>query len=164
MTPEGPADARPRVLVIEDGHEYITNLRRFLDNALALQRAGDGPDALQLIENNAFDAIFLDMRFDRAEALLGDLDALCGRFAGDTARARRFLEDNQGTYILAALREAGCAVPVIMSYDFDGEPRRFQNLARRYGPLGYLNDTAGPVEIRAALTAAAAGAPQGALQ
>lgn len=150
---------RPRVLVIEDGFEYITNLRQFLGGALVLDRAGDGPAALSILESSAFDAIFLDMRFDRAPTLLGDLDELCARFAGDTARARRFLEDNQGTYILAALREAGCGLPVVMSYDFDGEPRRFQNLAKRYGPLGYLNDAAGPVEIRAALTAAARGAP-----
>ena len=38
-----------------------------------------------------------------------------------------------------------------MSYDFDGEPRRFENLARSHGPLAYLTDSAGPQEIRRAL-------------
>lgn len=155
------APPRPRVLVVEDGFEYIGNLQQFLGATLDFERAGDGPEALRLLASQPFDAVFLDMRFDRAGALIGDLDALCARFAGDAARARRFLEDNQGTYILAALREAGCPLPVVMSYDFDGEPRRFQNLARRYGPLGYLNDAASPLEIRAALTEAAAGTAGG---
>lgn len=153
------SDPLARVLVIEDGHEYTTTLGRFLAPALDLQRAGDGPAALERLAQERWDVIFLDMRFDRASVLLGDLDELSARFAGDVSRARRALEDNQGAYILAALREAGCTVPVVMSYDFDGEPRRFQNLARRYGPLRYLNDTAGPAEIRAALLDAARGEP-----
>jgi CheY-like chemotaxis protein len=147
---------RPAVLVIEDGHEYTTNLERFLGEAFAFTRAGDGPAALELLRERAFDAIFLDMRFDRAPRLLGDLDALVSRFAGDADRARRFLEDNQGTYVLAALRDAGCALPVVFSYDFDSEPRRFRNLERRYAPLRYLTDTAGPAEMRVAFTASIA--------
>lgn len=142
---------RPRVLVVEDGHEYILNLERFLALDFAFTRAGDGPEALALLQATPFDAAFLDMRFDRAEALLGDLDELVERFAGDGGRARRFLEDNQGTYILAALRAAGHGLAAVFSYDFDGEPRRFRNLQVRYGPLSYLSDAAGPAEIRAAL-------------
>ncbi|NOY27999.1 MAG: hypothetical protein GXP62_19205 [Oligoflexia bacterium] len=97
------------------------------------------------------------MRFDRAERQLGDLAALDQRFGGDQERARRFVEDNQGTYILAALRDAGHALPVVFSFDFDAEPRRLANLQRRYGPLSYLRDTAGPAEIAAALRRACAG-------
>ena len=148
---------RPRVLVVEDGHEYLTNLERFLGEDFVFQRAGDGPAALEMLAGARFDALFLDMRFDRAERLLGDLDELVDRFAGDRGRARRFLEDHQGTYVLAALREAGHRQPVLMSYDFDGEPRRFRNLEGRYGPLGYLSDAAGPAEIRAALDRMAPG-------
>lgn len=142
------------VLVVEDGHEYITNLERFLSEGFSFTRAGDGPEALALLGARSFDVLFFDMRFDRAERLLGDLDALVDRFGGDEARARRFLEDNQGTYVLAAVREAGHTQSAVMSYDFDGEPRRFANLQRRYGPLSYLTDSAGPAEIRAALAAA----------
>lgn len=148
----------PAVLVVEDGHEYITNLERFLGEHFVFTRAGDGFQALELLARSPadgppFDALFLDMRFDRAERLLGDLDALADRFAGDHSRARRFLEDNQGTYVLAALREAGHQQPALFSYDFDSEPRRFKNLSGRYGPLGYLHDAAGPAAIRDALAA-----------
>lgn len=143
----------PRILVVEDGHEYVTNLRRFLAPDFTFTRAGDGEEALALLATEPFEAIFLDMRFDRAPRLLGDLDEAAARFAGDEGRAKRFLEDNQGTLVLAALREAGHSQPALFSYDFDGEPRRYRNLERRYGPLAYLPDTAGPAEIRAALRA-----------
>lgn len=141
----------PRVLVVEDGFEYITNLERFLSEDFELVRAGDGPEALERIAEDSFDVLFLDMRFDRADRLFGEDADLLRRYAGDAARARRFLEDNQGTYILAALRAQGCRLPALMSYDFDGEPRRFQNLLRLHGPVAYLSDTAGPAQIRAAL-------------
>ncbi len=154
--PVSPADPalKPSVLVIEDGHEYITVLERFLSGAFGFTRAGDGPEALSLLDARRFDAIFLDMRFDRAERLLGDLPALAVRFGGDMGRARRFLENNQGTFILSALREAGCGLPVVFSHDFDGAPRRFANLARRHGSLRYVSDAAGPAEIERTLMAA----------
>lgn len=149
---------RPLVLVIEDGHEYTENLTRFLDGELAFERAGDGAMALARLASGGVDAVFLDMRFDRIPqaALLGDAQPLLARF-GDEERAWRFLADNQGSYVLAALRDAGHAVPVVMSYDFDGEPRRFKNLESRYAPLAYLGDTASPDEIRDKLLAAARG-------
>lgn len=143
--------ARPRILVIEDGSEYVLNLHRFLGEDFEFVRAGDGQEALGQLARGVYDAIFLDMKFDRAPRLLGDLDSLVDRFVGDQERARRFLEDNQGAYVLAALREAGHAQPVLFSYDFDGEPRRYRNLEGRYGPLAYLSDTADPTQIRAAL-------------
>lgn len=146
----------PRVLIVEDGTEYLTAYERFLGADFSFARAGDGPDALAMLANERFAALVLDMRFDRAERLLGDLAPLAARY-GDPARARRFLEDHQGTFILAALREAGHALPVLVSYDFGGEPRRFRNLKARYSPVGWLDDAAGPAEIRAALDAAIAG-------
>ncbi len=137
-----------RVLVVEDGFEYIHNLTRFLGSDFAFERAGDGFAALEMLSGGGFSAIFLDMKFDRAEKLLGDLSQLHRRFAGDESRARRFLENNQGTYVLAAIRDAGVSLPVVFSYDFDSEPRRFRNLHRRYAPLSYLTDTASPAQMR----------------
>ncbi|MFT5683691.1 MAG: CheY-like chemotaxis protein [Myxococcota bacterium] len=137
-----------RVLVVEDGFEYIHNLTRFLGEDFAFERAGDGHAALKMLSGGGFSAIFLDMKFDRAEKLLGDLTQLHRRFAGDESRAKRFLENNQGTYVLAAIREAGVSLPVVFSYDFDSEPRRFRNLHRRYAPLTYLTDTASPAQMR----------------
>ena len=145
-----------RVLVVEDGFEYIHNLTRFLGEDFAFERAGDGYEALEKLEAGGFSAIFLDMKFDRAQRLLGDLSKLQQRFAGDEARARRFLENNQGTYVLVAVREAGVKLPVVFSYDFDSEPRRFRNLVRRYAPLTYLTDTASPAQMRQTFTDAIA--------
>ena len=152
-------EERPRVLVVEDGHEYITTLSRYLGEAFDFVRAGDGHEALALLEREAWDVLFLDMRFDRTPAgqLLGDLAETADRFNGDAHRATRFLEEHQGTYVLAALRENGWELPVVMSYDFDSEPRRWTHLERRYRPVRYLTDNADPGKIRSTLLAAAAG-------
>lgn len=146
-----------RVLVVEDGHEYSTTLSRFLGGAFAFTRAGSGPDALRLLATESFDVAFLDMRFDRVDpgVLLGSMDDALERSNGDAERARRFLEDNQGVFVLSALRDAGHSVPAVFSYDFDGEPRRWRFLAKRYGPLQYLTDNASPDDIRGALERAA---------
>jgi CheY-like chemotaxis protein len=138
----------PNVLVVEDGHEYIETLGRYLGEEFHFARAGDGHEALELLGKDLWHAIFMDMRFDRAERLLGDMSALVERFHGDTERARRFLENNQGTYIAAAIREAGFGQPFLFSYDFDAEPTRLAHLRERYGPVHYLSDTAGPAEVR----------------
>jgi DNA-binding response OmpR family regulator len=142
-----------RVLVIEDGTEYCDAFSRFLTDGFEWERAGSGPEALRMLSEKTFDAIFCDMKFDRApEAeLLGDVSAVADQFNGDPLQARAHLEDHQGTYILAAVREQGISVPVIMSYDFDGEPRRWQRLQARYAPVDYLPGNQGPLEIAARL-------------
>ena len=159
--PEAPAshEYSVRVLVVEDGQEYTRNLGRFLASSFLLQRAGSGREALDAVEQQAFDVVFLDMRFDRVPpaSLLGDLDSVADRFNGDLERALRFLEDNQGAYVLAALRDAGCSLPVVFSHDFIDEPRRWTHLAARYAPLDYLPDNAGPAEVSERLTAWARG-------
>ncbi len=150
----------PRVLVVEDGHEYITTLARYLGGSFDFLRAGDGHEALARLEAETWDVVFLDMRFDRTPAgqLLGDLAETADRFNGDAHRATRFLEEHQGTYVLAALREAGWGLPVVMSYDFDSEPRRWTHLERRYHPIRYLTDNADPARIRQTLLEAVSGA------
>lgn len=144
-----------RVLVIEDGTEYVDTFSRFLTRGFTFVRAGSGPAGLALLRTDPFDAVVLDMRFDRApEAeLLGDVDAIADRFNGDTVQARRFLEDHQGTFVLAALREAGFPIPVLLSYDFSGELRRWERLAARSGAIDYVGDGASPAEFAARLSA-----------
>lgn len=142
-----------RVLIIEDGTEYIETMTRFLADGFAWERAGSGPAGLARLAEGGIDAVFLDMRFDRApeNELLGDLDEVAERFSGDRVLARRFVEDHQGTYILAALREAGIALPVVLSYDFSAEPRRWERLSQRFAPVRYLPDNASPAQVREAL-------------
>lgn len=144
-----------RVLIVEDGHEYSETLGRFLREGFEWVRAGSGGEALQRLGSERFDAVFLDMRFDRVsdQALLGDLDATAARFNGDPARARRFLQENQGAVILSALRAAGLQVPVLLSYAFDEEPRRWARLAATLGPVDYVPDAAGPADVAQRLVA-----------
>ncbi len=148
---------RPRVLVVEDGHEYITTLQRYLGEAFDFVRAGDGHEALERLAAETWHVVFLDMRFDRTPTarLLGDLAETADRVNGDAHRATRFLEEHQGTYVLAALREAGCGLPVVMSHDFDSQPRRWKHLSHRYRPVQYLADNADPERIQRTLQTAA---------
>lgn len=145
------------VLVVEDGEEYIRTFSRFGSDELHFSRAGDGREALaRLVEGpedgrGAWDVVFLDMRFDRVPpgALLGDLSSTAERFNGDPNRARQFLEEHQGTYILAAIRAAGHTLPAIFSHDFDPEPRRWANLVKQYAPVHYLPDNASAATLQA---------------
>lgn len=143
------------VLVVEDGFEYTETLSEFLADGFCWVRAGSGPAALRALESTVYDALFLDMRFDRValSELLGDLEATADRFNGDDVQARRFLEDHQGLFVLAALREAGHQLPVLVSYDFDAEPARWARLAARQGPVDYLPDNASPRDISSRLEA-----------
>lgn len=52
-------------------------------------------------------------------------------FAGDRARAARYLKDQQGALILAELRRRGYNQPAVFVHDFP--PRRLANLQRLYG-------------------------------
>jgi CheY-like chemotaxis protein len=141
------------VLIVEDGHEYIDRAQQFLSDDFEFTRAGHGAQALELLSELAFDLVYLDMNFNRVESgqLLGPMKDLVGRFGGDFGQAERFLEVHQGVYVLSGLREAGHRMPVLMSYDFSVEPKRWAHLQERYGPLAYLGDNEGPDEVRRAL-------------
>lgn len=141
---------RPRVLVIEDGTEYTDLLCRFLGDRYAFERAGTGPAALARVASGTFAALFLDLRFDRVapDALLGDASALAeARFDGDLAQARRHLEEQQGLYVLAALRAAGCRTPALLAHDLSAEPRRLERLRAAHGPLEVLPDVLRPDDV-----------------
>ena len=141
------------VLIVEDGHEYIDRAQQFLSEDFEFTRAGHGAQALELLRELAFDLVYLDMNFNRVESseLFGPRDELAERFGGDFVQAERFLESHQGVYVLAGLREAGHGMPVLMSYDFSVEPKRWAHLQGRYGPIAYLGDNEGPDEVRRAL-------------
>lgn len=122
-----------RLLVIEDGDEYLEFARVFL-RGWELVAAKSGTDAL--VHAQQIDAFFIDLRFERAqpETLVGDLDGTAARlFAGNRGRALRHLQDQQGTLILAQLRAAGHHQPALFVHPFP--VRRLENLRRLYGSV-----------------------------
>jgi CheY-like chemotaxis protein len=139
-----------KVLVVEDGDEYITNLTTFVSEGVNYRQAKSGGRACEMLVEEQPDLVFLDMRFDRTpvEELLGDMVQLTGRFNGDIGRARRFQQDNQGLFILRALRDAGFKRPVILSYDFGAEEKRFRALSAKDPALLYCPDYADAKAIR----------------
>lgn len=146
-----------RILIVEDGYEYQQTLTRFLPE-VEWVRAGHGGEALALLQTSSFDAVYLDMRFDRIapDELLGDLAATADRFNGDPVQARAFLQDHQGIFVLDAIRAAGNRLPVVISYDFTDEPRRWTRIEARHRPVAYLPDVAGPDAVRRTLEGFAA--------
>lgn len=146
-------ERRIQVLVVEDGDEYLTNLTTFVAEGIDYRQAKSGGRACEMLAESLPDLVYLDMRFDRTpiEALLGDMVQLTGRFNGDIGRARRFQQDNQGLFILRALRDAGYTRPVILSYDFGAEERRFRALSAKDPALFYCPDYADAKTIRQAI-------------
>lgn len=142
----------PTVLIVEDGDEYLQNLSRFVPGPRYVQ-AHSGGEALSLLARERVDLVYLDMRFDRIPSgdLLGDHAAATREHNGDPVRAWRYLANNQGLYILDALRQGGHRLPVILAYDFSREPQRFRHLQRSYSPLTWVADAVRPEEIRARL-------------
>lgn len=146
-----------QVLIAEDGNEYLTNLSTFVAAGMNYVQVQSGAAACEMALRERPDVVYLDMRFDRTpfEELLGDMVAATARFNGDVGRARTFLQDNQGLFILRALRDAGYRGPVILSYDFGGEERRFRALSAKDPSLTYCPDYADAATIRAAILKAA---------
>jgi hypothetical protein len=137
------------VLVIEDGDEYLDNLSRFVLGPEYLQ-AHCGKEAVEILLKEPVDIVYLDMRFDRIPQsdLLGDHEAATREHNGDPARAWKYLMNNQGLYILAALKKAGFAhLPTVVAYDFSKEPRRFENLKKSYPNLAWVSDAVSFKEV-----------------
>jgi len=139
------------VLIIEDGDEYRDNLTRFVPGP-AYQQAHSGAEALALLAQGPVDLIYLDMRFDRIPRgeLLGDHATATREHSGDPERAWRYLETNQGLFVLDALRKSGFGdIPVILSYDFAREPQRAAHLMKVHPSLRWVRDAVTPEEIAA---------------
>ena len=124
-----------RLLVIEDGTEYEEFAQLFLADRFEIVAAHSADEALANVEG--IDAMLIDLRFERAkpEDLLGDVDEIAGRlFAGEAQRAARWIKEQQGTLILAVLREHGHDQPAVFVHDFPA--RRVANLRKLYGRVG----------------------------
>ena len=146
---EGPKES-PRVLIVEDGDEYLDNLGRFVTGPDYVQ-AHDGAAALEELRRGGVDLVYLDMRFDRIPRgdLLGDHIAITEQHNGDPSRAWRYLQNHQGLFILDAIRRAGHGgVPVILAYDFSREQARLGHLQKTHPLLFWVPDAVTPDEIR----------------
>ncbi|MBZ0120054.1 MAG: hypothetical protein K8H88_23900 [Sandaracinaceae bacterium] len=127
----------PRLLVIEDGDEYEEFARLFLADRYEVVAVRSGADALAALGREPIDALLIDLRFERARAedLVGHVGETAARlFAGDEVRAARWIKEQQGTLVLAELREAGHLQPAVFVHDFP--PRRLANLRKMYGRVG----------------------------
>lgn len=125
-----------KLLLVEDGHEYEEFARVFLADAFEIEAARSAAEALERAARTRFDAFLVDLRFERApeQALVGDVEDVARRlFAGDRARALRWLKDQQGTLVLAELRRAGHAQRAVFVHDFPRQ--RLENLRRLYGDV-----------------------------
>ncbi len=140
----------PLVLIVEDGDEYLDNLQRFVPGS-TYRQAHDAAEALAVLEAEPVSLVYLDMRFDRIPRaqLVGDHAALTQEHNGDPARAWRFLENNQGLFILDSITQAGFGeLPVILAYDFSREPKRWEHLRASYPRLAWVGDGVSAEEIR----------------
>lgn len=141
-----------RLLVIEDGHEYAEFARLFMGSRFEVSVAASADEALEVMARDGADALLIDLRFDRAApgSLIGDVSATAARlFSGDSGRALRYLQDQQGTLILGALRAAGHAQPAVFVHDFP--KRRLDNLRQMYGAV-HAVDSFDAAAILAALS------------
>ena len=143
-----------KILIVEDGDEYLDSLSRFVAGPTYIQRHS-GAEALATLAAEAqsgdpVDLVYLDMRFDRIPEgdLLGDHAAATRDHNGDAIRAWRYLANHQGLFILNALKAVGHTLPVILSYDFSREAPRLRHLQRLHPNLHWVPDAVTPPEIR----------------
>ncbi len=123
-----------RLMVIEDGSEYLEFAERFLGEAFAIRGARSARDALAALAAEPADGFLLDLRFERSPStdLVGDVDALAERrFGGSRDRASAYVREQQGALVLAALRDAGHGAPAVFVHDFPAQ--RLANLRKLYG-------------------------------
>ncbi|MEM6559333.1 MAG: hypothetical protein AAF219_02915 [Myxococcota bacterium] len=138
------------LLIVEDGDEYLENLSRFIDGVRFTQ-AHHARSAIDCLNQQSIDVIYLDMRFDRipGDELVGDYQEVLKRYQGDHDRARRHLQNNQGLYILSEFERAGYdKVPTVLAYDFRREKKRLEILKRQHPQLHWVPDTIAAVDIR----------------
>ena len=138
-----------RVLIVEDGDEYLQTLTRFVPGPKYTQ-VKSGAAALDALRGGDVDLVYLDMRFDRVPLgdLLGDHDGATRRHNGDPAKGWRHLQNHQGLYILDHLVANDFShVPVILAYDFSREAHRLEFLRRRVPKLYWVGDAVTPEEV-----------------
>jgi len=141
--------ARPRLVVCEDGTEYVERFRRFLGDAFEFVPAPDFAGALDACAGA--DGLLLDLDFRRTppERLVDEAGASSPtRDAG----ARRRLAESQGILVLRALRGQGVTLPAILFADL-GDPEQARFLERSLAPLAIAPSSLGLREVAALVRA-----------
>jgi hypothetical protein len=140
-----------RLVVIEDGSEYVERFRRFLGGGeFTFVPAGDFAAARVAAAAGA-EGLLLDLDFRRTppERLVDEHGAAPA--ALDAGRRAR-LAETQGILILRQLRAAGVALPAILFADIDdGGQARF--LETTLAPLRIASSRLGLPEIAALMRA-----------
>lgn len=145
MLPSVTQLRRPRVIVCEDGTEYVDRFRRFLGDAFDFVPAGDFASALAACAQ--VDGLLLDLDFRRTppERLVDEAGATSPALDAGT---RLRLAQSQGILVLRALRARGVALPAILFADLDDDQQaRF--LERSLAPLTVATSSTGLREIAA---------------
>ncbi len=130
-----------RIIVCEDGFEYIERFRRFVPG-FDFVRAGHFAEALALLPGAA--ALLLDQDFRRTPREL--LIDASGAHSSDA------LPEVQGILILRALRARGVALPALLFADLD-DSERASRLERELAPLSIVPSTEGLPQIATRLRA-----------
>jgi hypothetical protein len=141
-----PPLPRIRLVVCEDGDEYLQRFRRFLGEAFEFLPARDFAEAARVAARA--DGLLLDLDFRRTPA-----DRLVDE-RGPTptpldAGTRARLAETQGILILRRLRAGGVALPAVLFADLEESQRAF--LERTLAPLSVAGSRLGIAEIAALL-------------
>lgn len=140
---------KPRLVVCEDGAEYVDRFRRFLGDAFDFTPAGDFAAALAACAGA--DGLLLDLDFRRtpAERLVDEGGATAlARDAG----TRHRLSQSQGILVLRALRARGVGLPAILFADL-GDAQQASFLEQSLAPLVVASSSTGLREIAALVRA-----------
>ena len=131
-----------RLIVCEDGTEYVDRFRRFLGGEFDFVRAGSFAEALPLCAGAG--ALLLDQDFRRtARELLVDG---AGEHSADA------VAEVQGILILRALRARGVLLPALLFADLD-DAGRAGRLEGELSPLTVVPSTEGLSQIAQRLRA-----------
>jgi hypothetical protein len=129
-------ERKKEIIIIEDGDEYEAFANLFLSDRCNIRAFRSASAALNGLAKTPADGFLLDLRFDRSPEteLAGDPEKTAQRlFAGDREAGMRYLREHQGTFALAALRQAGYYARALFVHDF---PKgRLENLRRLYGDV-----------------------------
>jgi hypothetical protein len=142
---------RPRVVVCEDGTEYVDRFRRFLGEEFDFAPAGDFAAALTACAGANVDGLLLDLDFRRTppERLVDEAGATSAALDAGT---RRRLAQSQGILVLRALRARGVALPAILFADLD-DAQQARFLESSLAPLTVATSSTGLREIAALVRA-----------